>query len=410
MTPAPSAGSERGVDRHGSARWVSLIASRELRYRLTSKAYLVTTALFVVAVVVGGVVLHAVGASTGSKTIGVVAGAARLTPQLEQTAQGLGLKVETRELPSSATGDELLRDGDIDAAITTVSPRLGVAVKDRMDPTLEPLFRSLAQQLALAQAVTTLGGNPAQVAQQMAQAAPEITPLEPVPAVDGAQIVAGYVAGILLFLALMTTGQLVAQGVVEEKSSRVVELLLATVRPWQLMAGKVLGIGLVGLLQVALVVGAGVATAASLGLVDTSSLDLGATAVWAIVWFAIGFASYALVLAALASLVSRQEDVASVIAPVTAVMVVPYIIAVSVGPWAPDSPLVATLSYIPFCAPLVMPVRIALGAVAGWQILVAVAMSLALLPLLVWLAGRIYSAAVLHSGSRVNLGDALRGT
>ena len=78
----------------------------------------------------------------------------------------------------------------------------------------------------------------------------------------------------------MTAGQLVAQGVVEEKSSRVVELLLATVRPWQLMAGKVLGIGVIGLTQVVLVVGAGAGTALALGLVDTSSINLGVTALW----------------------------------------------------------------------------------------------------------------------------------
>ena len=111
-------------------------------------------------------------------------------------------------------------------------------------------------------------------------------------------------------MALMTAGQLVAQGVVEEKSSRVVELLLATLRPWQLMAGKVLGIGLMGLLQMVLVVGAGVGTGVGPRTWWTpASVDLGSTAVWALVWFVIGFATYALVLAALASLVSRQEDV-----------------------------------------------------------------------------------------------------
>jgi ABC-2 type transport system permease protein len=294
--------------------------------------------------------------------------------------------------------------------VTATSPSLSVTVKERMDPSLQPLFGSLAQQLALVQAVTALGGDPAQVTAQVAQAQPDITPLEPTPPTDSAQIVAGYVAGILLFLTLMTTGQLVTQGVVEEKSSRVVELLLATVRPWQLMAGKVLGIGIVGLLQVLLIVAAGVTTAVTLGLVDASGLNLGATALWAIVWFVIGFVSYSLVLAALSSLVSRQEDVASVTGPVTALMVVPYVIGISIAPWAPDNPLVAWLSYIPFCAPMVMPIRIALGAVAGWQILVAVGLSLAVIPALVWLAGRVYATAVLHSGSKVSLSDALRGT
>jgi ABC-2 type transport system permease protein len=91
-------------------------------------------------------------------------------------------------------------------------------------------------------------------------------------------------------------------------------------------------------------------------------------------------------------------------------MIVPYIVAVSIAPWSPDSPVVVWLSYIPFCSPLIMPVRIALGAAEGWEVALSVALSLAVIPVLVWVAGRIYSNAVLHSGGRVRLADALRGT
>jgi ABC-2 type transport system permease protein len=240
------------------------------------------------------------------------------------------------------------------------------------------------------------------VSQQLSSATLDVTALEPQPTRDGAQIVAGYVAGILLFITLQTCAQLVAQGVVEEKSSRVVELLLATVRPWQLMAGKVLGIGVVGLIQVAVVVLGGAGTAAVLGLVDASDIDLGATAAWSLVWFVVGFVMYSLALAALAALVSRQEDIGSVTAPVVMLMIVPYVIGISIAPWNPDSPIVQWLSYIPFCAPLVMPIRIALGTVE------TVLISLALVPALVWLAGRVYANAVLRTGARVKLRDALR--
>ena len=120
------------------------------------------------------------------------------------------------------------------------------------------MFASLAQQVALASAVTALGGDPARGrARDRAGVADRHRARAASRSATAAQIVAGFVAGILLFISLMTAGQLVAQGVVEEKSSRVVELLLATVRPWQLMAGKVLGIGVIGLAQVVLVVGAG---------------------------------------------------------------------------------------------------------------------------------------------------------
>jgi ABC-2 type transport system permease protein len=280
-------------------------------------------------------------------------------------------------------------------------------VHTELPDALAPVLGSLAQQEALSSAVTELGGDPGEVGREIAQAAPAVTALEPEPERDSAQVVAGFVAGILLFISLMTAGQLVAQGVVEEKSSRVVELLLATVRPWQLMAGKVLGIGVIGLTQVVLVVGAGAGTAALLGLVDASSINLGATALWVIIWFVIGFAMYALALAALAALVSRQEDVGSVTAPVMTLMMVPYLIGVSIAPWDPTNPLVVILSFVPFCAPMLMPIRIALGEVAPWEVAVSLGLSLALIPVLVWLAGRIYSNAVLRSGGRVKLREAL---
>lgn len=392
----------------GSRKAIQLIAAREIRVRFVSKAFIWTTIAFVGAVVAGGVLLSLIGSSQSAKQVGYTPAAAGITSSLDASAAASGLTVDMTQVPTQAAGEDLLRSGDIEALITAASPRLTVIVKEKLDDSLAPLLTSLAQQGALSSAVTSLGGDPAQVSSQIAQATPDVTSLEPPPEVDSGQIVAGFVAGILLFIALMTAGQLVAQGVVEEKTSRVVELLLATVRPWQLMSGKVLGIGLVGLVQVVLVVGAGIITALALGLLDTSTVNLGGTAAWAIVWFVIGFASYALVLAALGALVSRQEDVGSVIGPVTALMIIPYVIGISIAPWAPDNPLVVWLSYIPFCSPLIMPIRIALGAVDTWEILLSVGLSLAVIPLLVWFAGRVYSNAVLHTGGRVRLKDALR--
>ena len=210
------------------------------------------------------------------------------------------------------------------------------------------MFASLAQQEALSSAVTDLGGDPGDGRPRDRAGDPDVTALEPEPERDGAQIVAGFVAGILLFISLMTAGQLVAQGVVEEKSSRVVELLLATVRPWQLMAGKVLGIGVIGLVAGGARrrrrCGDGRGARARRRQLD---LNLGVTALWVIIWFVIGFTMYALALAALAALVSRQEDVGSVTAPVMTLMMIPYIIGVSIAPWDPTNPLVVVLSLHP---------------------------------------------------------------
>lgn len=401
MTPRPT------VVEISNGAAIRLIAGREISTRVRSKAFVWTTVALVAAVVLGGVLLHLVGSQSDSaQKVGVTPEASGVAEQLVALGSVIGTTVETQEVDSAEAAEPLLKDGTVSAVVTGTDP-LTVLVHTELPDALAPVLGSLAQQEALSSAVTDLGGDPGEVGREIAQAAPDVTALEPEPERDSAQVVAGFVAGILLFISLMTAGQLVAQGVVEEKSSRVVELLLATVRPWQLMAGKVLGIGIIGLTQVVLVVGAGAGTAAALGLVDASSINLGVTALWVVVWFVVGFTMYALALAALSALVSRQEDVGSVTAPIMTLMMIPYLIGVSIAPWDPNNPLVVWLSFVPFCAPMLMPIRIALGEVAPWEVALSLGLSLALIPVLVWLAGRIYSNAVLRSGGRIKLKDAL---
>ncbi|MDF9877579.1 ABC transporter permease [Cellulosimicrobium cellulans] len=388
---------------------IRLVASREIMTRLRSKSFVWLTVILVGAVVLGGFVLNAASSSgPTAERVGVTPQTASLAESIEATGSTLGTEVETVDVADEGAGEAQVQDGDLDALVTGTADSPTVVVDTELSPGLTAVFTTLAQQTALSDAVAELGGDPAQVAGDIATAEPTVRTIGEPSEFDPTRYVTGLVTGILLFMAIMISGQLIAQGVVEEKTSRVVELLLSTVRPWQLMAGKVLGIGLVGLGQVALVVLAGVGTALGLGLVDTSTIDLGTAAVWALVWFVVGFVSYALLMAGLGALVSRQEDVGAVTTPVTFLMIVPYIVGVSVAPWAPDNPLVVWLSYVPLCSPLLMPVRIALGSAETWEALLALGLSLAVIPVLVWLAAKIYSNAVLRTGARVKLKDALR--
>ncbi|MDM7831817.1 ABC transporter permease [Cellulomonas edaphi] len=391
----------------GSGAVIRMVAGREIRTRVASKGFIWITVAFVVIVVLGGLVLKLVGTPDGTQHVAVTQDVAGTAALVESTGTGVGVQVQTQEVPDRAAGEALLRSGDVDALVVAVSPELEVVVEQSLPDPLAAVFGSLAQQLTLGTAITELGGDPAQVARELSAAAPQVTALEPEPQRDGGQVVAGVIVGILLFIALMNAGQLVAQGVVEEKTSRVVELLLATVRPWQLMAGKVLGIGAVGLLQLVLIVGAAAGSALGFGVLDSSSLDVGSVALWSLVWFVVGFAMFALVLAALAALVSRQEDIGSVTGPVIALMIVPYIIGISIAPYDPENSLVVVLSFVPFAAPFVMPIRQALDTAAPWEVALSLGLSLAVIPVLVWLAGRVYSNAVLHAGGRVKLKDAL---
>ncbi len=390
-----------------SLRTIWLIAERELMTRLRQRSFLITTALLVAAVVAGIVVANALsGSGTSDVTLGATDDTTVAVLQEATAAAGISADVST------VGGDDVetsLRDGGFDAVVENrPDGTLAVHVLESLDAQLQPVLDGIARQQALAAEVTALGGDPAQVATALADAHAEVVALDPPEERDLTQVFAGYFVGILMYMALIIGGQIVAQGVVEEKTSRVVELLLSTVRPSQLMAGKVLGIGLLGLGQVALTVGAAAATAAATGLLDTSTLQIGGTFVWALVWFLVGFATFALVLAALAALVSRQEEVGSVITPAIMFMVLPYILGVSVLPWDPDNQLATTLSYVPGFAPFLMPMRAALGVAPAWQQLLALVLSLAVIPALVWLAGKIYSNAVLRTGARIKLREALR--
>jgi ABC-2 type transport system permease protein len=394
----------------GSARAVRLIAGRELRTRLRSKAFRISTLALVVLVVAFAFVMHSVTSGSSAEQVGVVPSANGLARQVQATAAALGQDIQTVPVHDEAAGRQRLKDGELDALVLgTDGPRLRVVVDKKLGDNLRTVLTAAAGQSVLDGQITRLGGNPSVVARNVGQASVQVTSLHPAPTFNPQRLAVGSVAGVLIYLALMFTGQSVAQGVVEEKSSRVVELLLSTIRPWQLMAGKVVGIGLVGLLQVCAV---GIAGALAGRLSGSLTISLSATigsVLWLIVWFILGFTLYALIFAGLAALVSRQEDIGGVIMPPVMFLIVGYVIGISVLPNAPDSPVVSVMSLVPLFSPTLMPMRLAMGAVPLWQTVLSVALVLATIPALVALAGRMYRNAVIRTGGRVRLAEALQG-
>lgn len=392
-----------------SLRAIALVAGREISTRLTSKPFLWITAALVVAVVAGGLLLSAtLPEGPRPRDVAVTASTAGLSAPLQAAGDATGVPVEVREVASDAEGEDLVLNGSIDALLTGPPEDLTVVVDRVLDPALDVAFSLLAQQQALSTEVAALGGDPAAVATAIATAHPTVRAIGATGDIDEGQLFTGMLSGVLIFIAITMAGQYVAQGVVEEKTSRVVELLLATVRPWELMAGKVAGIGLIGLAQLVLVTGAGSAVALATGVLGGTGVDLGSTVAWVIVWFLLGFVMYATVLAAAAALVSRQEDVSAVTFPIIMIMMIPYFIGVTVAPTDPGSPLLANLSLVPLFAPFLMPIRLAQGTPAAWEVAVSLALTLALIPLLVRLAGTVYGNAVLRTGARVSLREAIR--
>lgn len=226
----------------------------------------------------------------------------------------------------------------------------------------------------------------------------------------------GFALTIFIFIAIMLYGQWVAMSVAEEKSSRVMEVVLGAARPFELMTGKVIGVGALGLAQYAIVF---IPTVLAIVFQDRiAALILGGTASTELpsgltvpllaafgVFFVLGFALYATLYAGVASLVSRQEDVNQIVGPLTMISTAGYMIAAysSSGLIEMSSTLVRLLSYIPFLSPYIMLTRMALGQVEPWEPVLAIAVLLVTILGALWLAARIYGAGVLLYGQKPSL-------
>ncbi len=398
---------QEGAPAPGSLGPVWLIARREIGVRLESKAWRITTLVTLVVVIGFVLVMKVVSGGGPDATVGY-AGGQPVGQQITASGTATGMDIEVKQISPTA-GKQQVRDGDLDAFVTVGDDgAVEVTVQRELSDQLETSLTAMSQQAAVHQQVSDLGGDPAVFERKVAEAHPRVTSLEPPQTFKPEQLALGIIAGILIYLSLQMNGQMVAQGVVEEKSSRVVELLLATVRPWQLMAGKVLGIGLLGLLQMAVIAAGGAITAVATGVLSISVSATVSLVVWLVVWFILGFFAYALVFAAAGALVSRQEDIGGVIMPALMFVIVGYVIGVSILPSDPTNGVVRILSWLPMFSPTMMPIRVAMGGVAAWELGLAVALIVLTIPGLVWLAARIYSNAVLRTGARVKFKDALR--
>jgi ABC-2 type transport system permease protein len=215
-----------------------------------------------------------------------------------------------------------------------------------------------------------------------------------------------FVAVLLLYGQLFGYGIWVATGVIEEKSSRVVEVLLSAIRARQLMAGKIAGIGLLGLAQLAFISFFAITLASVTGVLDIDGNSVAAVGL-TIGWFVLGFAFYASMFAVAGALVSRMEELQNAIVPINLLVFASFFISVG-ALQDPDSTNAVVASLLPISAPLAMPVRMLLGSASTGEVLVSLAILLGSTALLIPLAARVYAGAVLRTGAKVRIRDAWR--
>ena len=213
------------------------------------------------------------------------------------------------------------------------------------------------------------------------------------------------VINILLFIMLQTYGQWVVTAVTREKASRVVEVLLAVIRPKQLLIGKIIGIGIVALGHAAVLLVVGFVTARIMGLEIGAGVGLGDLAL-AVAWFLLGYALYCGAYAAAGSLVSRVEDAQSVAFPIMLPLLLGYIVSFSAAGGA--SLLLWIMAFFPPTAILAMPTLYAVGEAPLWAVFLSMAITAVAVVVVAMLAAKIYERSVLRTGKKLSWREAFR--
>lgn len=383
-----------------------LVAAREMRERGRSKAFLASIVLMLAGVVAAIVLPAVLDTGPGARDVGLAGDVpAGIGDALVAQGEAVGVTVRVHTYDTATTGEDAVRSGDVDVLVVD-GHRL--EWRNRTDEQLEVLIGGAIQLVAVHERAAAAGLTPEQL----------LAIVEPVPITSVAlgQVAgrspddetAAFVMTMVLFGAIATYGSMVLSGVVEEKSSRTVEVLLARVPARNLLAGKVAGIGLLGLAQVAATAVVALVTAALVDSFDLPSVRA-SVLIWAVVWFIVGYALYATVFGALGSLASRTEDASSATGPVTVVLVVGFMVSfAAIG--SPGTTWARLVSWFPATAPLAMPNRMAMGDVAWWDLGIALLLAMAAIAGLVVAGGRIYTRAILHTGAAMKLADAWRGT
>jgi len=354
-----------------SSNGIWLVAEREIGSKLRSKAFLISTGILLVLALAG--ILFGGFASKNTETTPIAVTA--------ETASAVSAipNVEVTTVADRAAAEQLVRDDKVDAAVIEGDGPSGYTIIAMQDPPGE-----IVSALSIA---------------------PEIVSLEPATTNPLLRYFIAIAFGLVFMMAAATFGGTIAQSVVEEKQTRVVEVLLSAIPARTLLAGKVIGNTVLAMGQIL-----ALAAVATIGLIVTGQREvlttLGAPIIWFAIFFLFGFILLAAMFAAAASMVSRQEDIGSTTTPITMLIMAPYILVIVFN----DNPLVLTImSYVPFSAPVGMPMRLFVGEAQWWEPLLSLVILLASCVAAIVIGAKIYENSLLRMGSRVKLREALRG-
>jgi ABC-2 type transport system permease protein len=382
------------------------VARRDFMQRARSKAFLITT-LVTIAAIFGLVPLIAQDVLDPAPVVVGTVGATPpgFEPRLEAVAEAFGFEVKLEKADSLQSAEQKATDGDLDVVV--VDGRELVFARSE-DARLSAALNAVLQGISRDAAIADLGLSAEDAARIVAPPSlDERIVAEPDPE-DMPRMVGAQIGSILLYMAILIFGQFIMMGVMEEKQSRVVEVVLSKVKPERLLTGKIVGIGLLGLIQLLAIGGSVLGAVLMLDIpgVSLPSLSLGLL-IRTLFWFLLGFGLYAVLYGALGATVTRQED-AQGAAMLPVILLLPGYFISFTAIEDPDGLAAVIGSLVPFSAPIVMQVRAATGTVPMWQLALSIALVVLTTLIVIRLGARIYRGAVLSIGRKVRLREAFK--
>jgi ABC-2 type transport system permease protein len=388
-----------------SAKIIGLVAVREMRERLRNRAFIVSNVVTIV-ILLGAIILLPILVGDDPVAIGLTG---EVDPQvrsnIEVIVAELDDEVEFTDYDTVGAAEQGIINGIVDVVL--VGDEEIIAERSPSART-EFIINEATRSVRFGEQVTAAGITQDQL--DAMAAADEPIPVRSLEE-DAENFFNGFGAAsvgvVLLFMGISIYGGTVLTGVLEEKTSRVVEVVMSTVRPWQLLAGKVVGLGLLGFAQLALMVALGLVAVSVTDLVDVPTAAIGLS-IWLVFWFILGFGFFSVLYAMSGSLAGRLEDAQSTAAPTGLLVLVGYLGTFAGVMPNPDGVFAKVASVLPPFAPFAMPALIAVGEAAIWQMVLAPLVMTAGIVFIVRLAGRIYSGAVMHTGEKLKLREAWR--
>ena len=388
------------------------VAKREMKERGRSKAYLITS-LFTILIVAGIVILPTLFESgTNEYSIGSVGGgneaivdaSEQIANANDEPGEEASVDLTVENFASRSDGEFALDEGTIDALLVDGSEVVSSGGGGLSGNSLVNLLQRGAATIELEKLVAEEGEAATEVIELMTSDPLEATSLDGEDPVDESQVFVAYAGLMLLYIAILLYGTWILTGVTEEKTNRVVEVLLSTLKPWQLLAGKIVGIGALGLAQLVLTVGIGVLAINYTGAFDLPEIPLSNLA-GLVMWFILGFLLYAVLFAAAGSLVSRMEDAQTAAMPMTMLAVAGLFVSITALE-NPEGVIAKIGTFIPLTAPMVVPVRMALNGITPWEYVLAVLVTIGTIALMLLLAGRVYAGGLLQFGGKIKIKQA----